>query len=213
MKTFLIIILVFLLASVGLNVWQWKSAHEQEENMLANNEKLQTQITHHKAARDTALSREKRSEVLRISEREKNSIEITRLKTRNKGTSEKIVILRVPVQSLIDSVEALGTFVAAQDSSILEKDNIIAKTEEAWYNDVKRYSEQNLQLHVAVLQSDSVSNNFKQVAENATNLYEKQKRKKFSIGVSGGYSVVSTGGEVRTGPAIQIGIVYNLFKF
>lgn len=52
---------------------------------------------------------------------------------------------------------------------------------------------------VEIRAEKAISSTWQESAENSMQLYQKEKRKKWSVGVSGGYSVVSAGGEVRTG--------------
>lgn len=209
MKTLLIIILVFLLASVGLNVWQWRSAYEQEENMLAQNEQFQRDILKHEVLAKTARDSAHELRARRSADSLKYIVELTHRQIENNAMSKRLKSLRPTVQPIIDSVPPLKEFIALQDSILVQKDSIIS-TITARTNDIeKSFNLEIEQLNTQLQATNQTSELWQKSAENSMQLYEKLKRKKFSVGPEISYGVNKDG----LSPSVGVSIQYSLWRF
>lgn len=213
MKTAWVIVLIILLLSIAGNVYQWNSHTSAELKASLDNQLLRTRL-----AQNAAVAQSARDSVRLIrSERgirdSIHRVSVNRLEIENRQKDRRIAELRKPVATLIDSVAPLKAFVAVMDSSLQVKDSLNNMLNAHLQIVEKSFNAELFQKDTELIAEKAISTDWKDAAETSESNYQKLKKKRFSVGVSGGYSVVSTGGEIRTGPAIQVGIVYNLFRF
>lgn len=144
------------------------------------------------------------------------NVAIKAQKSKTKAQEKKAVELRPQIDQLADSITVLGDYLAVNDSIQAGKDATIVKLEQR--ADSLQASHQ---LEVKLLE-DQVTKLLQDAAadqEQIADLNEKitkaesKSRKRFSFGISGGYSVVEHSGQVLAGPGITAGIGYRLFSW
>lgn len=137
----------------------------------------------------------------------------TGLKQANFRQAKTIAQLRAKVQPQLDTMSEVEHLVDLQDSSSQNKDAQIFNLE----SDVARITKS------FTAEINSWSEKFKAESEKsdiwetqaikATKENSKLRSRKFGIGISAGYGIQESGGTVRAGPSIQVGINYNFARF
>lgn len=213
MKTFTFILAVILLLSLLGNWLQFRSARDQELNILANNSKLQTEILKHTVTAKTAAARGDSIEVKRSLDSLKFEGQKSALLSQIRTHKKTIASMRPEVVPQIDSLPLVKEFVALQDSTITGQDSLIVVLERLSSSMHGSFTAEIMQKDIELNAEKAISNDWQASAENSMKLYQKIKKKKFSVGISGGMGVMSSGGEIRTGPVIQAGVQWSLWRF
>src|SRR6186713_2226874 len=152
MKTIAATLAILLGLSIGLNFIQWSSAKQKDLNHQADRNSI---IVASEAKEAQYKAAAKRTHDERVLEKAKDSIALAGLKMRNQAGTVKTITLREPVQPLIDSIQALGAFVSAQDELLAVKDSIIIQQDSSCYRQALHFSAEIGQLHQAIDASDS----------------------------------------------------------
>lgn len=207
---------VLLLISGGYNIFQSKLRKASEVTAMLNEARNQTEIAGHKALAKSYADRAKEVDSVRTRDRDSVKVVVRALKDETRAYKKTIATLRPLVAPRIDSVPVLRDFVAAQDSTILKQDSTITSLEVANANEIgkaqeidrlKRGEIGELVLTINGLQESVV------FEQGESRKYKKQADKRFNLGVGAGYGVTSTGGEIRTGPTVNIALYYRLLRF
>lgn len=194
---------------IGLVVYQCDSAKDNERNALENNARLQSKID----ARESSIAQ--RNDTIkfirekRVTEREEFDSLKTTLQAKITGYKKTIATLRPEVSAQVDSLPIVKTFIALQDSTIEKQDSLNVALTGQIYDQSKSFEAELEQERGKFYEQVKNTEDYKQVAENATNLYEKIKRKKFSVGPNAGYGVSKDG----LSPFVGVSVQYNLFRF
>lgn len=216
-KNYLILgLLALLLISGTLNIVQLNSAKQEQANRMADNLRNQIETAGHIALAKSYADRAREVDSVRTLERDSTKVVVRALKDETKAYKKTIAALRPLVGARIDSVPQLRDFVAAQDSTILKQDSTITSLEIANANEIKKATEidelKRSEINEMVLTINGLQESVL-FEQGETRKYKKQAGKRFGLGINAGWGVMSTGGEIRTGPVIQAGLQWRLLRF
>lgn len=209
MKTILIVVL---LLSLLLNGWLfWDRAKSEKDKVLVNRE-WQDKIDKHAATaktyRDSAhLERVKRIHGDSLAKSRENS-----LKMRVAAHEKNLIKQRIPIQPLIDSIQALGDFVETYDSLSTAKDSLIFSLNTRIDTLQTSFNREIRHIERAYANQQQISKLWEGQANNFQALYQEADRKakkKFTIGPFIGYGI----GDSGLTPAAGISLQYTLFRF
>lgn len=212
----ILVLFVLLLISGGLNLYQ--SSLRKNDRIAAelSEARNQTEIAASRALAKSYADRAREVDSLRTLERDSSKVVVRALKEETRAYKKTVAILRPLVAPRIDSVPVLRDFVAAQDSTILKQDSTITVLEVAVTNEIGKAAEIDLLKRNEIGELVSMVNGLQDdlvTEQGKTRKAEKKAGKKFNLGVGAGYGVTSTGGEIRTGPVINLSIYYRLLRF
>lgn len=209
-------LIVSLLALIALVYYQGRSAGIQKTERETENKLHQQRVSEIQAAH--AKDRARFERIQKDGQR-KDSIfqaSINAQKQKTARTEKRAAELRPQIDQLADSVKELAQFLALNDSLNLSKDATIVKLEER-IDTLQRSHSQEVKLlqdQILALTNEAVDdqNYIADLNERLTKA-ESKSRKRWSVGLTGGYSVVEHQGEVFGGPGVTAGIGYRLFSF
>ena len=141
-----------------------------------------------------------------------SAVKIASLVAKDKKFTKQSKDLREPVQPLIDSIQALGAFVGAQDSTLAVRQGIIVRQGKRIQSDSVSFlkesdhlKEENLKTVEALGTAILLADNFQERYLKA----EKQAKKKFTVGPYVGYGVSKDG----LSPSIGVSVQFRLLRF
>ena len=114
---------------LGLNVLQCSSGEKEQKHRTVENDMWQDVYDRTVQEAKSARRRADSLQAIFVLRRASDSVALAGLKMRNKAMSGNVQKLREPVQTLIDSIKALGRFVEAYDSLLAGKNNELQETE------------------------------------------------------------------------------------
>lgn len=216
-KNIVILVLFVLLAvSASLNFIQVRNAKQEQLNAMLRNEQANTAIAASRALAKSYADRAREVDSVRTLERDSAKVVVRALKDETRAYKKTIATLRPLVAARIDSVPVLRDFVAAQDSTILKQDSTIVSLEEANANEVGRAAEMDQLKRKEIGELVSMINGLQENLvdeQDKARKAERKAKKRFGLAVNAGYGVMSTGGEIRTGPTVNAGLSYRLLRF
>lgn len=189
MKELLVLILVLLLVSVALNVYQGMNAREAQLARLLENGRAQVEIAAKQAEIDTAAGRIQALQVKVAARKAKDSVSIAGLKQVNSRLALKIAAIRPLIAPDLAANDTLNAFVSLTDSLLVGKDSLIRSQEifcQLQVNDLQAIIQLQNEKYVA---QEAISQAWMETAAEAQKQVRKEKRKgKFKnvvIGVLG----------------------------
>lgn len=203
----------FLLAvTLILLFFLFQSNRELAKLRLLDNRRMQEEIAKHtataKSYRDSArLERAKRIHGDSLAKSLENG-----LRMRVAAYEKTLIKQRIPIQPLIDSIQALGDFVETYDSLSTAKDSLIFSLNTRIDTLQRSYNREIRQIEHAYASQQQVSKLWEGQANNFQALYneaDRKARKKFSVGPYVGYGVSREG----LSPSVGISVQWKLLAF
>lgn len=205
-----------ILALLALVYYQGRQAgieKTQRENENLHYQQRVSEIQARLSQERAALERERKSQATKDSIF-RASISAQKAKT---ARSEKTTAdLRPQINELADSVAVLAQFLQANDSVLTGKDLIITLLAQKNLSDSLSHTREvsNLENQIVKLTNEAADDQ-KFIADMNEKVAkaEKKANKRFSVGLSAGYSVTQYDNKLVTGPSITGGVQYRLFSF
>lgn len=214
---YLIAILSASLLSLGILVYyQGRQAERQKWERLEDNKRHAELVSKIQAA----LKQEQaKVESIRRERTKTDSIfqaSISAQKAKTAREQRKVTELRPQIDQLADSITVLAQFLEANDSLFANKAHEIAMLNQKLQSDSVSHDLETRHLNNQVQNLMSGHNeDHRTIDDLQRSLSKSQKRasKRLGFGFSGGYAIQENAGTLRVGPAITVGIQYQLFKF
>lgn len=213
----LILSIALLLSLVG----NWYQNKLRKDDRIA--QELATANSNTLIAANRAIAEQKQAAIdgirkERTSDSLENAKETGALKRQISGYRKKLETLPKTVVYNPDSstVDSLRLAFSLKDSTINTQALMIMSMEVEKTGIFDSFHREILQLEQKQAAQVEISNQLQNqlvTEQGESRKWEKKAKKKFSVTVTGGYGVMNTGGEIRTGPVISGGISYRLFRF
>lgn len=209
MKTTVLVLIIALLLSLIGNYFQYRGARQQEISLLDANETLGGQVElllaelHESDSIVIAIREQRQKDSVKFSVAEKH------LKSSVATLKKTIATLRPQIVPQIDSLPLVKEFIALQDSTIEKQDSLNVVLSGQIYDQGKSFTAEIEQLNAQILASNQISDLWQESAESSMKLYQKLKKKRFSVGPEISYGVNKDG----LSPSVGFSVQYSLFRF
>lgn len=215
MKYLVSILAVSLLALGVLVYYQGRSAERAKNNRENENRLHQQRVSQIQATLQATKDSVRREKADRHKTDSLFKVSDDARKREIKANDKKLSERREIVQHLIDSVSELRSFVAAYDSSLADRDTLIAmltqnnqSISESYEREIALLNNQVSNLQSGHLEDHRTIEDLQKSLAKA----EKKANKRLGFGINGGYGIQEHGGAITAGPAITAGIHWTLFK-